>query len=130
MRENGVPNFPDLHNNARSGSGMLIQASGQELTVNGVSVNAPAFVAAKTKCERYLPHQQATPAQAAQQHERDLTFAKCMRSHGVPNFADPSATNSSSNNQVARLPPGVNIGSPAFQTAAKACGGGPKGPIG
>ncbi len=108
---------------------MLIQASGQALTVNGVTVNAPAFVAAKTKCEHYLPHQHATAAQATQQSQRDLRFAKCMRSHGVPSFADPNPTDSSSNNHVARLPPGL-IGSPAFQIAAKACGGGPKGPIG
>ena len=128
MRANGVPNFPDLRSNGRSGSGMLIQASGQTLTVNGVSVSGPAFVAAKAKCERYLPHQPATPAKAAEQRQRGLKFAKCMRSHGVPNFSDPNDTSSSGNNQIVRLPPGT-IDSPAFQAAAKACGGGPKGPI-
>jgi hypothetical protein len=124
MRANGVPNFPDLRH-----KGMLIEAAGQTLTVDGVSVNAPAFVAAKASCERYLPHEQASSTQAAQQRRRDLRFAKCMRSHGVPNFPDPRAAGSSGSNQVARLPAGI-AQSPAFQTAAKACGGGPKGPIG
>jgi hypothetical protein len=124
MRANGVPNFPDLR-----GKGMLIQASGQTLSVNGVSVNAPAFAAAKARCERYLPHEQASPAQAAQQRQRSLQFARCMRSHGVTNFPDPKIVSSSQGNQVARLP-GINPQPPAFQTAAKACGGGPKGPFG
>ncbi|MGH2873376.1 MAG: hypothetical protein ACRDL5_13070, partial [Solirubrobacteraceae bacterium] len=125
MRANGVPNFPDLR-----GGGMLLEANGHSsLLVNGVTVNAPAFATARTKCQRYLPHQQAGPTQAAQQQQRDLKFAKCMRSHGVPNFPDPQVSSSSANNHVARLPAGI-ARSPAFQTAAKACGGGPKGPIG
>jgi hypothetical protein len=122
MRANGVPNFPDLSNN-----GMRIEANGQTLSVNGVSVNAPAFQAARQECQKYLPHQQATPTQAAQQRQRGLNFAKCMRSHGVPNFPDPKIISSSGGNHVAYLP-GINLQAPAFQAAAKACGGGPKGP--
>ena len=50
-----------------------------------------------------------------------------MRSHGVPNFPDPKVISSSGGNQLVYLP-GVNQQSPAFEGAAKACGGGPKGP--
>jgi hypothetical protein len=48
---------------------------------------------------------------AAQKH------AQCMRAHGVPDYPDP------------RFPPGGGVeegagpDSPAFQAAAKACGG-------
>jgi hypothetical protein len=58
-----------------------------------------------------------------------IKFADCMRSHGVPNFPDPSASGgihiSSSS--------GINLQSPAFQSAQNACskllpGGGPGGP--
>ena len=50
-----------------------------------------------------------------------------MRSHRVPNFPDPKVTTGPDSNQEAYLP-GVNIQSPAVQSAANACGGGPKGP--
>jgi hypothetical protein len=122
MRANGLPNFPDL-----GGSGMRIEGTGQALSVNGVLVNAPAYRAARQACEKYMPHSQATPAQAAQQRQRGLEFARCMRSHGVPNFPDPRVISSSGGNQQVYLP-GINPQSPAFQAGAKACGGGPKGP--
>jgi hypothetical protein len=124
MRDHGVPNFPDLSSNY----GMLIQASGQTLSVNGISVNAPSFEAARAKCQGYLrPSAPASASQQAQQRRRELQFARCMRGHGVPNFPDPKVISSSGGNQQVYLP-GINVQAPAFQAAAKACGGGPKGP--
>jgi len=125
MRRHGVPNFPDLNGNA-----MRIEASGQTISVNGFSFSAAAFSAARQKCRGDMPHTSASPAQAAQQRQRGLKFARCMRSHGVTNFPDPKVTSGSGANQVARLT-GVTaqeLQSPTFQAAAKACGGGPKGP--
>ncbi|MGH2883751.1 MAG: hypothetical protein ACRDPA_13830, partial [Solirubrobacteraceae bacterium] len=56
-----------------------------------------------------------------------LKFARCMRSHGVPNFPDPGSTGG------IQLTPGsgLNPASPAFQSAQGQCkkllpGGGPK----
>ncbi len=121
MRANGVTNFPDLGSN-----GMLIQGNAHTISVNGVSVSAPAFLAARAQCQKYLPSAHASTAQTAQ-HQGGLNFAKCMRSHGVPNFPDPKVISSSGGNQLVYLP-GVNQQSPAFEGAAKACGGGPKGP--
>ncbi|HTX11948.1 MAG TPA: hypothetical protein VME22_25225 [Solirubrobacteraceae bacterium] len=122
MRANGVPGFPDLSSN-----GMRIGEHGQTVSVNGISVNASAFTVALPKCERYRQHTYGTPAQTAQQTHQALQFARCMRSHGVPNFPDPRVMAGADGNQVAYLP-GVNIDAPAVQSAAKACGGGPKGP--
>jgi len=122
MRANGVPNFPDL-----SRSGILTQGSGQTITVNGITVNAPAYMAARAKCHQYLQSIPASPTQAVQQQQRGLKFAKCMRNHGVPNFPDPKVLSRSGGNAVVYLP-GVNLQSPAVRSAAKACGGGPKGP--
>jgi hypothetical protein len=122
MRANGVPNFPDLSN-----KGMKIEANGQSVSVQGISVSAPAFAAARQTCQRYLPPQQATPAQAAQQRRGGLQFAKCMREHGVPNFPDPKVVSSQGGNQEVYLP-GINLQAPAVQAGAKACGFGPKGP--
>jgi len=122
MRANGVPNFPDSSSN-----GMRIGAHAQTVSVNGVSVNAPAFAAAMQKCERYRPHADGSPAQIAQQIRHGLQFARCMRGHGVPNFPDPEVRPGSGGNQQVYLP-GVNLQSPAVQSGANACGGGPKGP--
>jgi hypothetical protein len=71
MRSNGVPTFPDL-----GSSGTRIEASGETLSVNGVSVNAPAFAAARARCDKYVRHGNATPAQTAEQTRKDLQFAK------------------------------------------------------
>ncbi len=66
---------------------------------------------------------------AANGYSHALDFAKCMRSHGVSNFPDPSAGGAG-----IRIPvgpgSGINPGSPAFQSAQKSCkhllpGGGP-----
>ncbi len=56
-----------------------------------------------------------------------VKFAACMRSHGVPNFPDPSGGGG------IQIPvgSGINPGSPSFQSAQKSCskllsGGGPR----
>lgn len=56
-----------------------------------------------------------------------IAFADCMRSHGVPNFPDPSAGGGGVQIPVGS---GINPLSPAFQSAQHACatllpGGGP-----
>ena len=122
MRTNGVPNLPDLSNR-----GMLIQGNGQTVSVNGVSLNAPASRTARAQCQKYLPTAPASSTQTARQSERGLEFAKCMRSHGVPSFPDPRVISSQGGNQQVYLT-AVNAQSPAFEAAAKSCGLGPKGP--
>lgn len=123
MRSHGVPNFPDIGT-----GGIRIGANGQTLSVNGVTVDAPAFEAARQACQHYLPGIHATPAQTARIQKRGLDFSQCMRRHGVPNFPDPEVRGGSGGNQEAYLP-GVNLQAPAVQAGAKACGGfGPKGP--
>jgi hypothetical protein len=122
MRANGVPSFPDLSSNR-----MLIRGDAHAISVNGVSFDAPAYLAARGECQKYLPSAYVSAAQNEEQRQRGLNFAKCMRKHSVPNFPDPKVISSAGGNQLVYLP-GVNPQSPAFQAAAKACGGGPKGP--
>lgn len=122
MRANGVPNFPDL-----SGFGMKIAAGsgGQAISINGVSLNGPAYQAARAKCQKYMPRHTATiPSAQAQAKQRasGLKVARCMRSHGVPNYPDPKYYG---HGQVVYIP-GVNPATPAFQAAAKICGFGKK----
>jgi hypothetical protein len=53
-----------------------------------------------------------------------VAFAQCMRTHGVPNFPDPSGGGG------IRIPDGINPAAPSFRTAQAKCsnllpGGGP-----
>ena len=53
-----------------------------------------------------------------------VTFAKCMRGHGVPQFPDPGApapAGSSISILGAQLPPTIDIKAPAFRSALNAC---------
>ena len=123
MRANGVPNFPD----PKPGGGFRFPAS-----------PAPAFAAAKTKCQKLLPNGGAPPPFDPQALVQLRQIAICMRQHGVPNFPDPVRAPKTGPSE---LPPGANrvadyrgvllafpatldTSSPAFQQAAAACGGG------
>ena len=57
-----------------------------------------------------------------------FAFARCMRSHGVSDFPDPKATGNRI--EILGANSGINVGSPAFQSAQTSCkhllpGGGP-----
>ena len=94
MRSNGVPNFPDPPS-----SGQLPKTDAQLL-----GVSASQYQAAQQACRRLLPaggsiqqqdHQcmhndDCPPALVQQMMTADLKLARCMRSHGVPNFPDPT----------------------------------------
>jgi hypothetical protein len=115
MRSHGEPHFPDPNPEGEF-SNYNIDPSSQE------------FQTADHECSRYLPSVGApTPAQRAQMDEAFgelLRFAKCMRSHGVPNYPDPRRTAGG----VMLLIPGVNQSSPAFIRAQKDCSSLPGAP--
>jgi hypothetical protein len=52
-----------------------------------------------------------------QLQQEALNFARCMRSHGVSNFPDPTPNGGGFNVNV----PGINPSSPAFKAAQSAC---------
>jgi hypothetical protein len=82
MRANGVPSFPDPQ---RFVGGNL------KLTVHQVVGDNPKFQAAVGACNHLLPNRgpQETAQQTRTQIADELSFAKCMRSHGVSRFPDP-----------------------------------------
>jgi hypothetical protein len=95
MRSHGVPKFPDPPS-----SGEVPKTSAQLL-----GVSSSQFQAAQRACQHQLPNTGGSLAQQAQQCvlggdcppalvQRMLTsgrrFAVCMRSHGVPNWPDPT----------------------------------------
>jgi hypothetical protein len=109
MRKHGVTNFPDP-----SGQGVITMHSGM-----GIDPGSPAFMSARTVCDKLLPNGgQPTPAQIAQQQQKLLAYSACMRAQGVKDFPDPS-------NGGLRLTvsPGSDLdpSNPTFQKAQKAC---------
>ena len=130
MRAHGVPNFPDPT------GGLLdhrVQQTPNSMSVNGVEVNGPAFQSAMKVCQSYLPNGgHPTAAQTAKAKSQALAMAKCMRSHGVPNFPDPSFQPGPNGGVGVKISgAGINPNSPAFQAAAKDCGSifGGAGPV-
>jgi hypothetical protein len=95
MRSHGVPNYPDPDS-----SGVLPKTDAELL---GVSTSE--YQAAEQACQHLIPagagstqqqeHQcmqnsDCPPALVQQMMTGDLKLARCMRSHGVPNFPDPT----------------------------------------
>jgi hypothetical protein len=130
MRANGVPNFPDPD----AGGGFTFSPAG------GAGPSSPAFKAAQAKCQRYMnlgagltPGTETHPS--AQWLAKMVKAARCMRSHGVPNFPDPTTTMpspaslggggviSNIEGAVFVFPAAtIDTQSPIFMRAAKTCG--------
>lgn len=85
-------------------------------------VASPAFKTANNVCQKILtPVLDTTPNLAAQaeREQHMAAFAKCMRSHGVPGFPDP--TNQGQLTQQMITNAGVDLHAPAVTAAAKTC---------
>ena len=121
MRSHGVASFPDPN----PGHGFQFPAN--------LDPESPAFKSAQQACKRYLPDKGGPRATSAKDRAAALTLARCMRTHGVPQFPDPtfSAPRNAAHALVMRgmvfaIPNSVNPKSPAFENAARACGFGPR----
>jgi hypothetical protein len=111
MRKHGVTNFPDPN-----GHGLITIHSGE-----GIDPRSPAFMSARTACDKLLPNDgQPTPAQIAQQQQKLLAFSACMRAHGLKDFPDPS-----NGGLQIHVQPGSDLtrNNPTFQKAQQACKG-------
>jgi hypothetical protein len=83
IRSHGVPNFPDP-----SGSGGVPKETAQQLRVSSSQLQT-----ALNACQHLLPNTgniDDNPAALHQWWSQMLHFARCMHSHGVPNWPDPS----------------------------------------
>ncbi len=110
MRSNGVSGYPDPDS-----SGHLVKESLQQLGVSGAR-----FQEADRECRHLLPNDGQPASEVVQQRitARSLSFAGCVRAHGVPSFPDPGSDG--------RIPDpasvGIDQGSPLFEAANTACG--------
>jgi hypothetical protein len=121
MRAHGVPNFPD----PSSTGGLIIP--------NEVNTEAPAFRSAQGACAKLAQSGGSGQGTSSESRKLELlALARCMRSHGVPNFADPTSSPPppSSGNAIGgngwylALGTAQERGSPRYKRAAAACGAG------
>jgi hypothetical protein len=119
VRSDGVPNFPDPPGDGSYGvKSFAQQSSGRTMSINGVPISAPAFRSALANCSRYLPQPRApTTSQLTAIRALMVTWAKCMRKHGLPGFGDPTITADGHRIMHGQF----NIGSPAYYAARRAC---------
>lgn len=92
-------------------------AAAYDLIVGRVVFIAMVCSLAIAACGSSASNSSSTPAFAAAQASA-LAFTHCMRSHAVPNFPDPSPGGGF---PMIGGPDGINMNSPAFQAAQKAC---------
>ncbi|MGZ4175297.1 MAG: hypothetical protein ACXVR1_02690 [Solirubrobacteraceae bacterium] len=120
MRTSGVPNFPD----PSAGGGLLVRPG------SGLNPASPAFQAAQKHCARLQPGGAEGPGRPTKaQVQRALTFAKCVRAHGLSRFPDPLTTSPNGHGPIIVLQgmmfvpgSGFDPRSPAFRQAASHCG--------
>ncbi len=85
MRRNGVSQFPDPNSSGR----LTIDA-----VANGSSLNTrtPAFTEAISACKTLEPAGFMGAKRSAARQQAALSFARCIRANGVPDFPDPLPT--------------------------------------
>jgi hypothetical protein len=110
MRSHGSSGFPDPQVSSSAGHGHV------KISPGALDPNSSAFKAASAACHHLLPNGGSSHAAvSAHQRAQDVTFAACMRSHGVPSFPDPD------HDGVFTLPAGTDQQAPQFQRATQAC---------
>lgn len=112
LRSHGVTNVPDP--TPTSGRAFKSAISGDE--------QSPAFQSAYAACHHLLPGGGPSSQSAAQTQANTaalLAFARCLRSHGFPNFPDPTSGGQITHQMIANA--GINLHQPAVLQAGDAC---------
>ncbi len=119
MRAHGLTSFPDP---SAGGGGFELGA--------GIDPQSPAFKSARLACAKFAPEAGRGVQATKSQFLAALKFAKCMRVHGVPDFPDPTSSDSPpgpilivGRGLFFRVSPGFNPNTPAVRRAVAACGG-------
>ena len=98
MRSHGVPNYPD------PGGGSTLPDGLPKVSPQQLGVSPSQLQGAQQACRHLLPtggslqqqeaqcmqNNDCSPALEQQMLTADRKLARCMRSHGVPNFPDPT----------------------------------------
>ena len=110
MRSHGLPSFPDP------------DSSGGFAMPQNIDPNSPRYLAAANACKAYAgPGLNLSPARQEKIEAAGLKFAQCMRSHGVPNYPDPTFNFSGGGVSQKSGGSGLDPNSPTLQAAQKTC---------
>ena len=113
VRSHWVLNFPDP-----------TSPQGFKQSIGASSEGSPVSRSAETACMHVLPGG-GPPSQSAVQRQAQTVaaraFARCLRSHGFPNFPDPTSGGQLTHEMLANA--GINLHQPAVVQAADACVG-------
>jgi hypothetical protein len=120
MRAHGVTNFPDPQVSTSPGHVAI-----RQMVPSGVA-QSPQFKSAQKSCQSIMPGAgNINPAQVAQQQQAHkqvlLTFVRCLRSHGLPDFPDPNSQGQLTPQMISAA--GIDLHQPAVLTAGKECVG-------
>jgi hypothetical protein len=115
MRSNGVPSFPDPQR---------FVGGNVKLTLHQLQASSPQLQAAMNACNHLLPTNggsgpQETTQQLRTQLADGLSFARCMRSHGLSRFPDPTSQGQLTVEMVQAQ--GIDVHSPTVLRAVQAC---------
>jgi hypothetical protein len=113
VRTHGVPNYPDPDS-----SGAIPKETSQQLGVSN-----SRYQAAQSACQHLLPNGgQPTSTQTVADQRNAVRFAGCMRSHGVPNWPDPTNDGGRIRFDVfGGAVPGLDPSSPQVMAAVRKC---------
>jgi hypothetical protein len=108
MRSHGVPTFPDP------------DSSGRIYVPESIDDRLPTVRAAYRACRSLAPSEGSITGQGdVMRQDQMLAFARCMRSHRVPNFPDPQVVNGHLN--IPDTPGQIDPSSPIVTAATAAC---------
>jgi hypothetical protein len=110
VRSHGIPDYPDPDS-----SGQIRKETAQQLGVSDSVLRA-----ATAACANLNPYN-LSQAQQQQQLTDDVKFAQCMRSHGVPNFPDPTSSDGRVEFVISVSRDGFNPHSPQILAKAHEC---------
>lgn len=109
MRSHGTPNLPSPNVAPRAFK-------------DAMANETPALQSAYTACGHLQPGggpPNETPTHTQAQTNALLAFAHCLRSHGFPNFPDPTSSGQLTHQMLARA--SIDLHQPALLHAADAC---------
>lgn len=114
MRSNGLSNFPDPQQFAGGNA---------KLTIHQLGLSGPRLQTAMNACDHLLPTGPGGTQQTVQQQRAqlaaELSFAMCMRKHGLARFPDPNAQGQLSVEMVQAQ--GIDVHSSAVLHVVQAC---------
>jgi hypothetical protein len=83
-------------------------------------LSGPGYDAAQRSCQKLEPNLAITPAEQRAVLDQAIKQSVCMRAHGITNFPDPTTTGGGVGTVITKGS-GIDVSSPQFQAAQKAC---------